>query len=34
MTMQSSCVYVVDDDNAVRNSLQLLFKSAVLRHID
>jgi two-component system, LuxR family, response regulator FixJ len=33
MTMQSACVYVVDDDSAVRNSLRLLFKSAGMRVI-
>jgi len=33
MTMQSACVYVVDDDSAVRNSLQLLFKSAGMQVI-
>jgi FixJ family two-component response regulator len=31
MKMQSACVYVVDDDSAVRNALQLLFKSVGLQ---
>ena len=31
MKVKPTCVYVVDDDSAVRNALQLLFKSVGLR---